>query len=85
MVSRSKALANIASPGYAELNATDASDLGVADGDHVVLRGAGAEVRLPVRIGDVAPGVVFVPYDQRDVKASSLMSGVDPRVEVTKP
>jgi NADH-quinone oxidoreductase subunit G len=85
MVSRSKALGNIAAPGWAELNPDDAAALGVSDGEKVVVRGAGAEVTLPVRIGDIAVGAVFVPYDQRDVKANTLMSGVDSRVEVAKP
>jgi NADH-quinone oxidoreductase subunit G len=85
MVSRSKALGNIASPGYAELSAGDAAALGVSEGDQVVVRGAGAEVSLPVRIGDIATGAVFVPYDQRDIRANTLMSGIDSRVEVTKP
>jgi NADH-quinone oxidoreductase subunit G len=85
MVSQSKALNNIASPGFVELNAEDAGSLGVADGEQVVVRGAGAEVTLPVRIADVAKGAVFVPYDQRDVKANTLMKGADPRVEVAKP
>ncbi|MQA99442.1 MAG: NADH-quinone oxidoreductase subunit NuoG [Actinobacteria bacterium] len=84
MVSRSKALGNIASGGYAELNPGDAADLEVSAGDRVVLRGAGAEVTLPVRIGDIAKGAVYVPYDQRDVKANTLMSGVDSRVGVAK-
>jgi hypothetical protein len=40
-------------------------------------------VRVPVVAADIAEGAAFLPYDQDGVRANLLVSGPDPRVEVT--
>lgn len=84
MVARSAALRNIQAKPFAELNDEDAKELGVAEGDEVVISGAGSEVTLPVRVNGIARGSVFVPYAQRGLAANTLMDGVDPTVTVRK-
>jgi NADH-quinone oxidoreductase subunit G len=84
MIRRSKALFNLARKPFVDMNGEDATDLGVAEGDEVVIRGGGGEATLPVRITDVAKGALFIPYDQDGLRANSLMEGVDPRVTVEK-
>jgi len=85
MVAKSAALRGIARRPFVEMNDEDARELGVADGDDVVLASGATEARLPVVIADIARGAVFVPYDQAGLPANTLMSGVDPTVEVRKP
>jgi anaerobic selenocysteine-containing dehydrogenase len=82
MVSRTRALRSLAKKPFVEMNDRDVKELGLADGDEVVVSGNGAEVTLTLRIGDVAQGAVFVTYDQPGVRANALIGGRDPRVEV---
>jgi predicted molibdopterin-dependent oxidoreductase YjgC len=85
MVAKSVALRGLARRPFVEMNDEDAKELGVGDGDDVVLVSGAAEARVPVVISDIARGAVFVPYDQPGLAANTLMSGVDPTVEVRKP
>jgi NADH-quinone oxidoreductase subunit G len=85
MVAKSVALRRLARRPFVEMNIEDAQELGVGDGDDVVLVSGSAEARIPVVISDIARGAVFVPYDQDGLAANTLMSGVDPTVEVRKP
>ena len=82
MVSRTRALRSLAKGAFVEMNDRDVMKLGLADGDRVVVSGNGAELTLPLRIGDVAEGAVFVTYDQPGARANALIGGRDPRVEV---
>jgi NADH-quinone oxidoreductase subunit G len=67
----------------ADLHATDADRLGVADGDLVELTGPGGTVTLPVRVGhDVVPGVVRAPANSTEASVRSL-AGPDGVAEVT--
>ncbi|HEX2049804.1 MAG TPA: NADH-quinone oxidoreductase subunit NuoG [Actinomycetota bacterium] len=85
MVSKTAALAALTKPPFVELNAGDAERLGVADGDDAVVAANGTELRVKVRVGDVAAGVAFVPYDQPGARANTLMSGdADPAVTVRR-
>ena len=84
MVSRSKALDAIARKPFVEMNPDDARALGASDADEVVVAANGVEARLPVVVGDIARGAVFVPYDQEGLRLNTLMSGVDPRVQVRR-
>ncbi|MGH2695024.1 MAG: molybdopterin oxidoreductase family protein, partial [Actinomycetota bacterium] len=84
MVAKSAALRGIARRPFVEMNDQDAKELGVADGDEVVLVSGDTEARLPVVISDIARGAVFVPYDQAGLPANTLMSGVNPTVEVKR-
>ena len=82
MVSRSKALANLQRKPFVEVNDEDAKELGISDGDEVVVIGNGNSVTLPAVIADISKGCVFVPYDQIGLQANSLMAGAMPYVEV---
>ena len=83
MVARTVALRGIARRPFVEMNGADADGMRVGDGDEVALSANGTEVVLPVRIGDIARGAVFVPYDQEGFRANRLLSGDSPVVEVT--
>jgi NADH-quinone oxidoreductase subunit G len=61
---------------FAELNPEDAEKRGVADGSRVRVRTEAGEAELPVRVSaDVAPGAVFVPFNQPGFAANALLSG----------
>jgi NADH-quinone oxidoreductase subunit G len=85
MISRSAAMRAIQAKPFVEINDQDAKELGVADGDEVVVEGAGESLTVTARVNGVAKGSVFMPYDQRDAKVSKLISGTDPTVTVRKP
>ena len=82
MVSRSKVLRGLAKRPFVEMNDSDVKELGLADGDEVVLANNGAEARARLVIGDIAPGAVFVPYDQPGLKINSLIDGPTTTVAV---
>jgi NADH-quinone oxidoreductase subunit G len=82
MVSRSVALRNLQKAPFVEINDEDAKELGIADGDEVVLAAHGSEARVKAIVADIARGCVFVPYDQKGFRANELIRGVDPVVEV---
>jgi NADH-quinone oxidoreductase subunit G len=63
-------------PPFVEVHPNDAERLGLADGATARLRTDAGEVELPVRVTDgIAPGSVFVPYNQRGFAANRLLSG----------
>jgi len=80
MVSKSSALHHLARRAYVELNERDAKEMGLSEGDEAVLSANGSEARLEVRLGDIARGAVFVPYDPPGFNANTLTSS--PRVKV---
>ena len=82
MVSQTKALRSLAKGVFVEMNDRDVKQMGLADGDEVVVSGAGREIRAPVRVSDIAEGAVFVPFDQPGARANVLMDGRDARVMV---
>jgi anaerobic selenocysteine-containing dehydrogenase len=82
MVSKTASLRGIQHKPFVEMCDVDVKRLGVADGDEVVVSANGFEVRLPVAIGDIAEGAVFIPYDQNGLRANRLIGGLDPTVEV---
>ena len=84
MVSKSVALRGLQRGAFVEINDEDAKELQVADGDEVVLSANGTEVRARAAISDIRPGYVFVPYDQKGLRANTLMQGVDPTVTVAR-
>jgi NADH-quinone oxidoreductase subunit G len=58
---------------WVELNAADAEQLGVADGDLVEVTGPKGSIRLPGRVGtDVVPGAVFVPANSTETPLAAL-------------
>ncbi|HZA19603.1 MAG TPA: NADH-quinone oxidoreductase subunit NuoG [Actinomycetota bacterium] len=82
MVSRSKVLRNIAKKPFVEMNDADVKELGIGDGDEVVVANNGSEARARVVIGDVSAGMVFIPYDQYGLKVNSLIDGPGATVEI---
>ncbi|MDQ3915533.1 MAG: NADH-quinone oxidoreductase subunit NuoG [Actinomycetota bacterium] len=82
MVSRTRALRSLARRVFVEMNDRDVKEMGLADGDEVVVSGNGAEIRAPLKIADIAEGAVFVPFDQPGARANVLVGGRDPRVTV---
>ena len=85
MVSRSVALRNIQRKPFVEMNDEDAKELELADGDEVVISANGSEATVRLVIGDIVRGSVFVPYDQEGLRANTLISGIDPHIEVKRP
>jgi predicted molibdopterin-dependent oxidoreductase YjgC len=84
MVSKTASLRGIQRKAFVEMSDVDVKRLGVADGDEVSVSGNGFQVRLPVVVGDIVEGAVFVPYDQEGLRANRLIGGTDPTVEVTR-
>ncbi|MGH2777221.1 MAG: NADH-quinone oxidoreductase subunit NuoG [Actinomycetota bacterium] len=82
MVSKSSALHHLARRAYVELNEHDAKELGLSEGDEAVLSANGSEASLEVRLGDVARGAVFVPYDPPGFNANILTAS--PRVTIRR-
>ena len=63
-------------PAFAELHPDDAEKRGVSDGDEVRVRTERGEAVLPVRVVDsIAPGCVFVPFNQPGLAANTLLDG----------
>ena len=74
-------LAQLAAGAYAFVNTEDAARLGLADGALVRLTGSGGSADLEVRHDPtLAPGSVYVPFNQED--GVGLGDGVDVKVEV---
>jgi len=69
---------------FIEMNDEDAKELGLSEGDLVIVTAGEFEVQLPVRVDDIVRGSVFVPYDQDGLHANELMRGVNPRVSVSR-
>jgi len=85
MISRTAALRAIQAKPFVEINDEDAKDLGIADGDEVRVEGAGTSLTARARVNGIAKGSVFLPYDQEGLKVSTIISGVNPTVSVSKP
>jgi len=61
---------------FAEVHLSTAATLGLADGVVVTVRTAAGEAELPLRVRDtIAPGTVFVPFNQPGFAAATLLSG----------
>jgi len=68
--------AALADPAFAEMHPSDASTHGLADGLGVRLRTAAGEAVVPLRVTEhIAPGTVFVPFNQSGLAANTLLSG----------
>jgi NADH-quinone oxidoreductase subunit G len=84
MVSHSASLRGIARKPFVEVSRADAQRLEVSDGDPIVLTAGDFAANLPVVVGDIAEGCVFVPYHQDGLQANQLMQGANPRVTISK-
>jgi ferredoxin-nitrate reductase len=59
---RSKALNDAAPDSYVQLAPEDAARYGIADGDMVEVASRRGRVLEPARVGDIEPGLVFIPF-----------------------
>ncbi|MEO8475616.1 MAG: NADH-quinone oxidoreductase subunit G [Actinomycetota bacterium] len=63
-------------PAFAEINPREAEAAGVLDGGRVIVRTDAGEAEVAARVTEhVAPGAVFVPFNQPGCAANSLLSG----------
>ena len=68
--------AALAQEPFIEVHPEDAERLGLIDVQLATIRTEAGETELPVRVTDaVAPGSVFVPYNQAGFRANRLLSG----------
>jgi NADH-quinone oxidoreductase subunit G len=76
-------------PAFAELHPDDAAPLALVDGVPVVLRTAAGQATLPLRVTThIAPGTVFVPWNQPGCAANALLAGAlttDVALEAAQP
>jgi formate dehydrogenase major subunit len=84
MTRRSTALDSRESTPTVELNAADAHELGVHDGDEVVVTSRRAHIRIAVRLSErVARHQVFVPMHYREAAANLLTNpALDPHAHI---
>lgn len=59
---RSKDLHDAAPDAFIQMSEEDALKYGIADGDIVEVRSRRGRVEVPAQIGDIEPGIVFIPY-----------------------
>ena len=63
-------------PAFAEMHPVDAEKKGLVDGSTVRLRTDAGDALVPLRVTEhVAPGSVFVPFNQPGLAANTLLSG----------
>ncbi len=63
-------------PAFAEIHPRDAEASGVRDGERVIVRTESGEAEVDARVIEhVAPGAVFVPFNQPGLAANTLLSG----------
>ena len=82
MVSKTTYLRAIAPRPFVEMSDEDVKEMGLADGDEVVVEANGFSARLNLVIADIAKGSVFLPYDQPGLKTNEFISGTNPKVKV---
>ncbi|HEY9001566.1 MAG TPA: nitrate reductase [Mucilaginibacter sp.] len=59
---RSKELNEAAPDAFVQISEADAAGLGIADGDMIEIESRRGKVIEPARIGDIEPGLVFIPF-----------------------
>ena len=70
----SEILNTVADDPYVEMSAQDAAQLGLSDGDQVVVRSAQGELTAQLKVNKRFPGgLVFVPENYRALRLNSLM------------
>jgi len=73
MTRRSGPLSWASPRGYVEVNAVDAEEIGVADGQAVVIESRRGQVRTKLKVSDgVAPGTIFLAFHWREAPANML-------------
>ncbi|TYZ14511.1 molybdopterin-dependent oxidoreductase [Hymenobacter lutimineralis] len=78
---RARALQEAAPAGFVQLSAEDAARHGIAEGDLVTVESRRGKVTEPARIGDIEPGLVFMPFhygywdhDEHDKRAANELT-----------
>ena len=69
---RAPELQRAAPEAWLELSAADAAELGVADGDRVLVTSRRGRIDVTARITPIAKGMVFVPFHYADQAANEL-------------
>jgi NADH-quinone oxidoreductase subunit G len=82
MVSKTAVLRGLAKRPFVEMNPDDIDELDLTVGAEVLIGHNGTGARATLVAGDIARGAVFVPYDQKGMRANTLMSELNPTVEV---
>jgi ferredoxin-nitrate reductase len=59
---RSKELYEVAPDAFVQISESDAAAYGLSEGDFVEVESRRGKVVEPVRIGDIAPGLLFIPF-----------------------
>jgi len=59
---RSRELHEAAPDGYVQLSTEDAAHYGIVEGDMVEVESRRGRVQEPARVGDIEPGLIFVPF-----------------------
>jgi ferredoxin-nitrate reductase len=72
---RSQALNNAAPGPYAQISAKDAEELKIKEDDLVQVTSSRGSVQLPAKVGDIEPGIIFIPFhygywDQKEGSSS---------------
>jgi predicted molibdopterin-dependent oxidoreductase YjgC len=68
--------AALAQEPFIEVHPEDATRLGLTDVERATVRTEAGDAELPIRVTEaVAPGSVFVPYNQAGFRANRLLSG----------
>jgi anaerobic selenocysteine-containing dehydrogenase len=69
---RAPELQQAAPEAWLELSAADAAELGVADGDRVLVASRRGRIEVTARVTPIAKGMVFVPFHYADQAANEL-------------
>lgn len=59
---RSKELHNAAPEAFVQISPEDATKYGIKDGDFIEVESRRGRVIVPARVGDIEPGLVFIPF-----------------------
>ena len=74
MVSKTAVLRGLQKSPFVEMNPEDAAALGVSEGDVVDVTTDASSAACRVVLGDIARGAVFIPYDQRSLRANQFIA-----------
>jgi NADH-quinone oxidoreductase subunit G len=85
MAAKTSLLRGLAKRPFVEMNDADVKELGVADGDEVLIKANGTAARCKVVVADIAQGAVFIPYAQEGLAVGALITGLNPTIEVAAP
>ncbi len=84
MTRRSASLDSEVPTGWIEINAEDAEDLGVVDGEMVIARTRRGEIKVPARVTkEIMKGVMFMPFHFAECAANILTNNaLDPIAKI---